>query len=86
MRHRLNPSLRFEGDGFVYIHKSEEGENLVRIETSPEFEKLYQDFKQSDFTFAEFVAHCDFDVNDFLEAQLITPSIGSIRLRHTLKN
>jgi len=74
MRHRLNPSLRFEGDGFAYIFKGPEGEELIRIETSPEFEKLFNSFKAVDFTFAEFVSQSDFDVNDFLEAQLITPS------------
>jgi len=74
MRHRLNPSLRFEGDGFAYIHTSEDGDNVVRIETSPEFEKLYHSLKKEDFTFAKFDEQSDFDVNDFLEAQLIRPS------------
>ena len=74
MRHRLNPSLRLIGDGFEYIHIGEDGENAVQIETSLEFEKLYQTLKTTDFTFAEFVKQSEFDVNDFLEAQLITPS------------
>jgi len=50
MRHRLNPSLRFEGDGFAYIHKDADDENVVRIETSPDFEKLYNTLKNLNLT------------------------------------
>ncbi len=74
MRHRLNPSLRKEENGFSYIYIDEGVKSLVELEFDEQFDELYTKLQHVDFTFAEFVSACAYDVNEFLESQLISPS------------
>jgi len=74
MRHRLNPSLRKEESTYSYIYQEEEEKSLVKLEYDEEFDKMFLALQKVDFTFSEFVNAYDYDVNELLDAQLITPS------------
>ena len=74
MRYRLNPSLRKHAQGFTYLHRDGEGESRVELESDQQFEAMFDNMLKSDFTFEQFVVQTNYDVNDFLEAQLIVPS------------
>lgn len=97
MRYRLNPSLHKNELGFIYLYKEGEEKSMVQLETDAQFEILYNSLMLKEFTFGEFVTYSDYDVNDFLEAQLIIPSypiyedqellklvVSSINERHNL--
>jgi len=74
MRYRLNPSLHNNEQGFIYLYKEGEEESMVQLEADEQFEALCNNLVLKEFTFKEFVSQSDYDVNDFLESQLIIPS------------
>ncbi len=75
MHYRLNPSLRrTEEGGFSYLHREAGVDSVVQLEKDATFESMYEDLRLEEFTFGQFVEKSDYDVNDFLESQLISPS------------
>lgn len=83
MRYRLNPSLQQHAQGFVYIHRNGEEESRVELDSDEQFKEMFTALKKKDFTFEQFVSQTDYDVNEFLEAQLIVPSYP-IYSEHTI--
>lgn len=74
MRYRLNPSLRKQAQEFTYLHIEGDQENRIVLEFDQQFEDMFNLLKKTDFTLEQFVEKTDYNVNDFLEAQLIVPS------------
>ena len=74
MRYRLNPSLCKTATGYSYIHKSADHNSKVELVDDSDFAEAVRILRSTDFTFAQFVDKVDYDVNEFLESQLIVPS------------
>jgi len=74
MKYRLNPSLHKTALGYAYLYQINKENSMVQLEEDPDFDKAVISLRATDFTFAQFVEISDYDVNDFLEAQLIIPA------------
>ncbi len=86
MRYRLNPSLRKNEQGFFYLFNEMGEESIIQLAADQQFEDLYNQLQLKDFTFREFVSQSDYDVNEFLDSQLIVPSYPIYDDIHLLKD
>ena len=85
MRYRMNPSLSATDSAFTYLFFEDGEASQVQIEKDAQFEACIQELDKRDFTFEEFSEATSYDVNDFLEAQLIIPSYPAYKDIERLK-